>query len=96
MVIFQIALQPLHALRIEVIGRFVEEHDIRGGQQDQRYQDAHLPATGKFSAVLRRNPFPETRSRLYLLRLCVESVSFGGLKTGSRDFVCLHYLLILG
>ncbi len=51
-VISQVVFQPLHALGVQVVGRFVQEHDLRLGEQDDGQEYAHLPAAGKIAAVL--------------------------------------------
>ena len=42
--------QPLHALCVEMVGRFVEEQDVGARQQQPGQRDAHLPSAGELSA----------------------------------------------
>ncbi len=46
-IIDEMLLQPLHALGVEVVGRFVEQQDIRLLQQQPGQRDAALLAAGE-------------------------------------------------
>jgi len=46
-IVFEIAFQPFHAFRVQMVGRFVEQHDVRPGQQNRCEQYAHFPSAGK-------------------------------------------------
>ena len=47
-VLLEPGFEPKSALEIEIIGRFVEEEQIRLGKERSRQRDPHPPATGKF------------------------------------------------
>ena len=49
--IAQPPLQPLHALRIQMVGRFIHQQDIGTRQKDGGKRNAHPPPTGKFFAA---------------------------------------------
>ena len=48
----QVALQPVPGRQIEVVGRLIEQQQIRPLQQQPRQGDAHLPAAGEMFAGL--------------------------------------------
>ena len=52
----EIALQPHRAFQVEIVGRLVEEQEVRLGEEDRGERDAHPPAAGKVRAgpLLRR------------------------------------------
>ena len=39
--------QPQHAFKVEIVGRFVEEQQVRFGEKNCGQSDAHAPAAGK-------------------------------------------------
>ncbi len=46
-VFLQIALKPGRALKVEIVGRLVEQQKIRFREQDARNRGAHAPAAGE-------------------------------------------------
>ena len=54
-------LQPQRAFEIEIVGRLVEQQDVRLGKQHRGERHAHAPAAGKFRR--RRAAAPHGKSR---------------------------------
>ena len=44
----QLALEPEHRIQVEVIGRFVEQQQVRPRHQHAGQVQAHFPAAGQF------------------------------------------------
>ena len=44
-------LEPVARLEVEVVGRLVEQEDVRPAQQQLGQRDAHLPAAGELAGV---------------------------------------------
>ncbi len=64
-------LQPLDGLDIQVVGRFVEQDQIRLLQQDFSQFDSHSPASGKFrSGALKVFPH-KSQSQQDFFYLCL-------------------------
>jgi len=68
-VVLQPALQPFEAFRVEVIGRLVEEHDVRPGEENDGKHDPHLPTAGELRAVLREVALAKSETGEHLLGL---------------------------
>ena len=49
-IVAQPALQPLHALRVQVVGRLVQQQYVGNAQQYRRERDPHPPSAGEFAA----------------------------------------------
>ena len=47
--VVQRLLQPANGVDVQVVGRFVEQQDVRVREQRLRQQDAQLPARGDFA-----------------------------------------------
>ncbi len=43
----QIGLEPERAFEVEIVGRFVEQQEVRFGEEDRRKGHPHAPAAGK-------------------------------------------------
>ena len=52
-IVGQMVFEPERAFEIEIVGRLVEQQQIRGGKQRGRKRDAHPPAAGKFRTGFR-------------------------------------------
>ena len=46
----EMVLQPQRSFEIEIVGRFVEQQQVRLGKQSGGKRDAHAPAAGEFGA----------------------------------------------
>ena len=93
-IVLEPALQPLQTLRVQVVGRLVEEHDVRPGEEDDGEHDPHLPAAGEIPAVLGEIAFPKPESGEDLFRLRLEGVAVLRLEAGDGVFVLLQELLV--
>ena len=62
-VVGEVALEPVARLEIEVIGRLVEQQQIRLAEEQLRQREAHLPAAGQVIASASRNPPARSRGR---------------------------------
>ena len=83
-IVLQPALQPLQTLRVEVVGRLVEEHDVRPGEEDDGEHDPHLPASGELPTVLCKIAVPETETGEDLFCLRREGITVFGVEIGRR------------
>ena len=77
----QVALQPLDRLDIQVVGRFVEQQEVRFLQQDFAQGDAHLPAARIIGHELLGSLGTEADRGEQLVDAGVEFVAVQGLKT---------------
>jgi len=89
-IILEIAFQPLHALRIEMIGRFVEKHDVRPGKEDHGQEDPHLPPPGELPAVPVIIRIPEPEPLEDLAGPGLEGVAVPGVEKGQGRLVILQ------
>ncbi len=94
-IVLEPALQPLHALRVEVVRRLVEEHDVRLGKEDDGEHDPHLPAAGEIAAVLLEIAVPESEAGEDLLGSCRKGVTVLRVETGDGVFVVLQEFLVV-
>ena len=46
----EVALQPVARLDVQVVGRLVEQQDVRFGEKQPGQGDPHLPAAGELAA----------------------------------------------
>ena len=70
------AFQPFHALRIQVVRRFVKQQDVRRAEQDGRQQDPHLPAARKLAAAAGSVGVAEPESRKHFSSQRIERIAF--------------------
>ena len=56
-VVVEVLLQPVAGLEVEVVGRLVEQQQVRPAEQQLGQRDAHLPAAGeRLAGALRGRP----------------------------------------
>jgi len=93
-VVLQVAFQPFHAFRIEVVGRFVQQHDVRLGKQDGSQQNAHFPTAGKHVAGFVKIALAEAEPFEDLFGPGFKGVSVAGGKFGRRLRIAARKLAV--
>ena len=80
-------LEPAHALKVEMVGGFVEQEDLRGAQQQLGECDAHLPATGELVGRTPHVLLMEAQAKEHASRLGLDVVTVLGLKACTQTTV---------
>jgi len=75
-----------------MVSGFVEEHDVRLGEEDDREENAHLPPSGKLPAVAVEILFPETETLEDLPGSDLEGISVAGIEAGQGRLVFFEEL----
>ena len=83
----QVPFQPLHALRVEVVGGFVQEEDIGPGEQDRRQGNPHLPPPREFARLAAQVLPAEAQAIQDLGRHGLEAVAVQGFVGVDQPFV---------
>ena len=78
----QVILQPLDGLDVQVVGRLVEQHQVRAAEQDLGQLDAHVPALAESLGLAAQLIVPETQARQGPARLHLD-----GLRLAHGDMV---------
>mmetsp|Transcript_23211 Transcript_23211/g.68607 ORF Transcript_23211/g.68607 Transcript_23211/m.68607 type:complete len:519 (-) Transcript_23211:1307-2863(-) len=86
-------LEPLHALQVEMVGRFVQEEDVGFLAQDLPQSDAHLPSAGEHPHQVGRLVLRESHEVHDLLRPTLERVHALRLGLGLKLLHVVQHLL---
>ena len=96
--------EPQHAFEVEIVGRLVEQQDVRLGEKHRGERHAHPPATGKFAerprlrGFIEPEPFEDSsRPRRGVMRFDIDEarVDLGDALRIARDFRFRHQRLAL-
>ena len=71
---FEELLQPLDGLYVEVVGRLVQQEDVRTFQQDLSQFDTHTPTTTELARLAGEVGADESETQERLLHLALEVV----------------------
>ena len=74
-IVLQIFLKPEQRFEVEMVGRFVEQQQVRLLHEQPRQVRAHDPAAAHFARLAGRNPFRESQAGQNLLRLGFELIA---------------------
>ena len=93
-IIRQIIFQPVARFQVQMVGRLIEQQQVRLGQQKFRQAQAHLPAAGKLLRRAIQIVAAKTQSAEDLARLRLEGIAIVILKLGLNAVVAVHHLLV--
>ena len=71
-ILLQMALEPKQGMQIEVVGRLVQQQQIRCLHQQSRKVRPHRPPSAQFPRLPLKIPFAEPQPAQNLLRLCLQ------------------------
>ena len=74
-IVFKVAFEPLHALRVEMVRGFIQQQYLRFLQQQRGEGDAHLPPPGEGGAGSLRSAFGKAEPPENFLRPGAEGVA---------------------
>ena len=83
-------LQPAHALQVEVVGRLVEQQQVRLAQEQLGQRDAHLPAARELVGGARHVRLVEAQAEEHAVRLAFNVVAVAGLEARAQGAVLLE------
>ena len=82
--------QPAHALQVEVVGRLVEQQQVRLAQQQLGQRDAHLPAARKLVGGAGHVRLVEAQAEEHAVRLAFDVVAVASLKARAQGAVLVE------
>ncbi len=91
----EIVLEPVAGFEIEVVGRLVEQQQVRLGQQQLGQRDAHLPAAAELVRLARPVFLAESEAGEHAAHLCVERVAVERVKALLEHRVAFRRGLVL-
>ena len=75
LVILEEFLQPDQAFQIQMVARFVKQHDVGAHQQDAGKRHAHLPATRQLTDIAVHHLLREAQARQHFARPAVKRIA---------------------
>ena len=80
-------LQPAHTLQVEVVGRLVEQQQVRLAQQQLGQRDAHLPAARELVGGARHVRLVKAQAEKHAVRLAFDVVAVAGFKARAQGTI---------
>ena len=91
----EIVFEPVAGLQIQVVGRLVQQQQIRLGQQQLGQRDAHLPAAAELIGLPRPVFLAEAQAGQHAAHLRVQRVAVQRVKALLQHGVALRRGLVL-
>ena len=92
----QIILEPVARFQIEMIGRLVQQQQVRLCQQQLGQRDAHLPPAGEFVDLPRPVFLAEAETGKHRADLRIERIAVERMKALLQHRIALGSRLVLG